>query len=227
MPMRPEMRASRALLASLGASTALVLAGTLALAAVSTVVAFRGWPGVSLPQGHPDGTIVADARRASEHTARHSSPIVVSETARAAQPSRVAVRRQARRSVRSRAPHTGAVGSAATPTAQALPAATPAPVRTTAQPQPHATPATGVAPAVAALPAKPGQAVAKVTTKVTENLGGAVGDTGAAVGAVVRPASPTLADTVDAATQGVGRTVKDVGQTVSNVLNALGGQRAP
>src|SRR3954452_9997961 len=40
------MRSTRALLATLGTSISLVAAGVVALFAVSTFVAFKGWPGI-------------------------------------------------------------------------------------------------------------------------------------------------------------------------------------
>jgi hypothetical protein len=62
------MRVTRAFLAGIGASTAMVAAGTLALLALSAVIAFRGWPAAGGSAG-PSPQLMLSAAPVAGHAA--------------------------------------------------------------------------------------------------------------------------------------------------------------
>ncbi|HEU4978015.1 MAG TPA: hypothetical protein VFT42_03890, partial [Solirubrobacteraceae bacterium] len=74
------MRTRRGLLAGIGASTALVAAGTLALLALSAVIAFNGWPSSPL-SAHDTPVLVLQPAAAGATAQRAAEPIVVAAPA--------------------------------------------------------------------------------------------------------------------------------------------------
>lgn len=206
--MRPLMRAWRAVLASFGASTSLVLAGAMGLAAVSTIVAFQGWPGVEPQNAAARGAVVAQARTASSRTVRESAVVVV-PTARRVAPLR-----------------------ASAPRAQRTTVAT-TPVRTNVSVTPSQFRGGHTQGATSSISAAPGGEAEKAPTKQTsssvgdpvrrvgEGLDGTVQQTTKSLGDGVRPVSPALSNTLDETGQALGETVKAVTDAVGAVLDGL------
>jgi hypothetical protein len=194
------------LLATVGASTCLVLAGALALLAVSAMITFRGWPGEDGIRLTTEATELADVSprpvppRAAESGARAlviaSAPRVRPAASGAA---RVAIGRpwsagRAQRLARLVPRHVRAPESAAPPT-----------------------------PVVAPRPAVP--QVQVVSRRVGNGLGDAVQGTGKHLSDGLRPVSPELADTVERLTRVLGDTVRGVGGGVVSLLQILQIQR--
>lgn len=187
-------------MATVGAATSLVAAGSLALFALSALVAFRGWPDIKTA-GAPANTtaIAADPGRARA-VAPLSEPINLSE----AKPK--ARSRPARAATSSR-------GNVTAPAKRVAKAAVPSRIAAAPASPPAATAPSPPAPG----PSKPGDPV--------RNTAGGLGETTKeatkGLGEVVRPISPQLADTVD----GVGKVVKDTldgaGQALGEVIDGL------
>src|SRR3954451_5996194 len=121
------MRSTRALLATLGTSISLVAAGVVALFAVSTFVAFKGWPGID------DG---GSAARTPGLVLRTAAPAVSPAATLAAAARTLAVRpgrrpqpppRSATKGPRERSPAAPGPISGDTPTPASPVAATPTP----------------------------------------------------------------------------------------------------
>jgi len=204
------MRFARALLASFGAGTCLVLAGTLAMATLSTVVAFSGLPGLGAGGADTTPPAILAAAVSGAGTAD-----VVPDPVALATPT-----------VSSRPAATGAQGApvprVATAGAQAV-----APIATAAAPQTGLSATTPTSPAstvsgagAASLPpfrASPG-AKAPADPAVTAPVTGPVRDVGTAVGGIVAGLGDDLAETVQPLAPPVativGETTKVAGETV-------------
>lgn len=212
------MRAPRAIVASLGASLALVLAGTLALATVSTIVAFNGWPGVDTSDAHESSNALAVAPAAARDGARTARALVVARPAPKprVQPRRPAVRRA---TAAPRAPRT-----VVAPTRDAG-------GRRAAQSGTGRAPqsvATSVPPAKEK--AKPKSPVYHATAPVRDlgnDLGGAVAGAGQGLGGAVSNVSPALGQVVQDATSAVGQTVAGVTKVVADVVDGLTQPKKP
>ncbi|PTL58996.1 hypothetical protein [Paraconexibacter algicola] len=207
------MRPTRVILASLGTGMSLVLVGVLLLASVSTVVAFKGWPGGAPQLPDTPAAMLADAGvPVQADTVAARTALVVPEappTARAAV----------------RAPRRTAVP-------QAIPAPTDTHVEVTRRPARKVTGNGAVMPArewgdgpgeTAPAQKKPARRrpATEVVREVGAGLGGALDTTVSEVGAKLDPVSPTLGQTVDDTGQVVGDTVQGVTNTVSDILDAL------
>jgi hypothetical protein len=203
------MRATRGLLASLGASTALVLAAAAALFSVSTIVAFRGWPGVdaALPLAGGDRITVASSTDPGMTLASQSGRIVVPEVGterrrEAAAPRvtpveastatsvvsrpRAAVRRRIPDSVNSPTNnHTGPTASVPAPRASDPPAA--------------------------------GDDVRQVGSGISGTVGGVTGG----LGDTVRPVSPALGRTLDEAGRSLEQTIGGLTEALGTTVDAL------
>jgi hypothetical protein len=199
------MRASRGLLATLGVSTCLVLAGTLALLSVSAVVAFKGWPGLSpeLATSQPTELAAISARPvppAAEST-RADAIVIASAAPPASRRSIGSTPTQARYSGRIRE------------VAEA--------VQAPAHPPTVATAPTGP---VVARPLAPDQPqVQETVRKVGGGLGAAMKDTGHGLGDTVRETGSKLSDRVQPISPELARTLENVTQTVGDAVSGLGG----
>lgn len=202
------MRATRGLLASLGASTALVLAAAAALFSVSTIVAFRGWPGVDAPvaAAGDDRITVASTAGSGMSMVSHTSRIVVPETrivrrrASAPRATMVSARTAAsivtrpRAAVRRRIPDSvnRPAGTTSTPAAS--------------QPAPGED-----------KPDPAGDGVREVGTGISDTVGGVAGGLGDAV----RPVSPGLGRTLDQAGRSLEQTIGGVAEAIGVTVDAL------
>jgi hypothetical protein len=203
------MRATRGLLASLGASTSLVLATAVVLFSVSTIVAFRGWPGIDGSFASPGSQRIAvsdagpgggrAAARAQRVIVPHA-PVARRERASAPRARNAAARAQApvvvtrpRKAIRRHVPSSASSG----PGASALP------------PAPAARPKASVPPA--------GGPVREVGT----NLGGAAAGVAGGLGDTVRPVSPALGRTLDEAGRSLDQTIRGVTGVVGALLDNL------
>lgn len=197
----PSMRATRGLMASLGAGTALVLAAAAALFSVSTIVAFRGWPGVDAPGVGSDPTAIAVASSLTDADLAARRIVVPA--------SRSMARKQAGAS--------GATHLHGGPTVASRPSVA---VRgrlpeSSHAPTSKATPAPG--PRVRDETVTAGDPVREVGTGV----GNAVGEVTGGLGEAVRPVSPALGRTLDGAGRGVEQTVGGVTRGVGTTLDTL------
>ncbi len=201
-------------MASLGATLTLVLAASLALAAVSTVVAFQGWPGVQMNHTHDKAEVlaaVAPASSAERASAKGSPSLTVPHRAPAPP-------RPAHHAAPTVAPHRVATVSSVAPSrgtsgrvsVQAHPAAQAANVAS-AVPPANKNASTGK-PAY-----KPGDPV----RKVGNDLGGTVAGAGKGLGDTVSKVSPALGETVTKVTQAVGQVVAGATDAVGKVLDDL------
>jgi len=190
------VRGKRGLFASIGAATSLILAGTLALASVSTVIAFRGWPGVHSAPPITSPAILASAPTAGKQT-HHSRALTVPAAATA--PSHAAASKS----------HSSGDARAASATQHASsPANVPSsPVVVSAAKPASASSSSTSAPAK---PAKKKAHLGDTVTKVGDGLGNTVTKTGQALGNVVEPISPALGQVVTNATDAVGGIVKKI-----------------
>lgn len=207
------MRATRGLVASLGAGLSLILASSVALMLCSALIAFEGWPGARAQRTPDERALIAVVSGAP---VRHVTPAKLrlptarrSDTAvarRAAAGVPHAASRAARRSVVT-APSRVA---SAVPPAHSAPAAAPTP------------------------PAAPNKTTAKLKLPAAgttvQHLGGtldtAVAGTGKTVGDVVKPVLPAVGTAVTLTTAEAGRLLQRVtgvvGQLVDGVLTPTG-----
>jgi hypothetical protein len=191
------MRFARALIASAGASTSLIAAGSVALFALSTLIAFNGWPSISEGTKAQTTTILAAptaertssqaseplqiaSRPASERSAKTTSSVVVAHRVTTSGATRASVGGTVTSTSHSRQPDTQRP-------ADKKPPAAGDPVREVAT------------------------SVGNTTTTVTKGLG----DT-------VRPVSPALADGVDQVGTTVQKVVGDRGETIGKILDPTG-----
>ncbi|MBI5106164.1 MAG: hypothetical protein HZB46_14485, partial [Solirubrobacterales bacterium] len=185
------MHTTRALLGSLGASMSLVAAGTLALLAVSAILAFKGLPGSGIQEDPSARGIALTAGAAAPQRPRSvpddaRAPIVLprataSRAAAAGRRTRLTTRRATRHGAGRTGTRRGTPTFTDTTPATTVTGGGSAPAASTGggSPQPATPPA----------PATPGQAVRQPATVV----GGAVQGTTDAVAETVRPVSPPVA----------------------------------
>lgn len=211
------MRSARALLASLGAGTCLILAGTLAMVSLSTVVAFSGLPGMRLDDGAtPPALLAAAAEPAGRQAAADArEPAVLALPA--APPEAVAAPVAA---AATPTPPAGPVGSAPTPPSLPAPAPVPAAPAGGAAPSVPATPAPPSTPA----PAPPAPAPAAGPLR---DLGGGAGEAVegivGGVGQTATPISPSVGGVVVETGRLLGDTVPAVTEALSALLEGLTG----
>jgi hypothetical protein len=201
------MAGPRALLASIGASVALVAAAALALLAVSAVFAFGGW-------SEPDTRSVKQP--ALVFTGTPLSPDVRGTKPRT---SPIVVRPRARRSAR-----TDAARTAARRPAVVRAAKRPA----TSRPATGATPAAALAPPVTQPaappppPPAPKPSAGETVRKVGEDLSATVESTGAALAQVTQPLAPPVSSAVQEVINVVAalvrKTTSGLGGTLDGVL---------
>lgn len=204
------MRFTRGLLAGIGAATSLVLAGSLALLAVSTVIAFKGWPELRAAEAPTETATLAVAA-----APKADGP---DRAVKLAAPPRPAGR--AERSRRSRADATterAGLGSQVPASTKRTtrtrfpvtdtrpPASTDGADTPRAQPDPAPRPSDGVRDTT--------QPLADGVREVTDDLGDSLA-----------PASPGLDQTVDGLGETVGTTVEGLGDAVGNVVDGLLGR---
>jgi hypothetical protein len=193
------MRFGRGLLATIGATTSLIAAGSLALFAVSAIVAFKGWPDIRAGDIVANTTAIATHAPTAADPSKSSEPIVL-----AAVPRKPA--KQARRAAGSGQPLVASVK----PVIQ----------RTRARRIPAAPAQTVMAPAAPVVPApeevrKTGDPVREVTS----GLGETTKVTTKGLGDTVRPVSPELGKALDDVGTVVGNTVDEVGEIVGALLD--------
>jgi hypothetical protein len=197
------MRASRGLLATLGVSTCLVLAGTLALLSVSAVVAFRGWPGVN------PGAVSAEPTQLAQVSVR---PLPPASGRRSTDAIVIATRIVAAAHHRAASPptparHSGRIREVAEA------------VKAPAYPPTDVVAPTGPVVARPPTPAKP--QVQETVDKVGGGLGATVKKTGDGLAQSVQPISPDLATTLDHVTETVGDAVEGLGGGVASLVAGL------
>ena len=201
------MRATRGLLATLGASTCLVLAGTLGLLTVSAVVAFRGWPGLTVDR------VASESAPLAQATARPLPPDASSSS------EALVIKSPSSRMLahaRSGSPQSPGQTSASGPRsviAQVVPAP--------AHPPTVAVAPTGPVVQLRPPPVPPLPQVGEPVRKVGGGLGDTVEKTGQRLSNAVRPISPTLADTVDKVTNALGEKLKGLGGGVARLLEIV------
>jgi len=199
------MRVTRALWASLGAGMSIVLTGALILAAVSTFVAFQGWPGAAASQASTPAAMLADsATLIAPRSVSASTPIVVPDAPRerndaASRPSSGTSAGLARTVIAGTTDGGALVGSSGAVGASGHIVGF-GPTDEPPVPEPKLT--DGVRDA--------GAALGTGATQSVDNIGD-----------VVAPASPQLDQTVDAVGAAVGDTVQGVTNTVADVLDDL------
>jgi hypothetical protein len=209
------MRVTRGLLASLGASTSLVLAAAVALFSVSTIVAFRGWPGIDPTVVSPESERIAvSAASAGGAGASHMTRIVIPRAP--ARPRRQVASSSAPSVPRSDARAPVVVSRPARSVRRNLPVASAAP-----RPQ-LSPPATAESRPKGKLPAP-----ADPVRQVGSGLGGAVGGVAGGLGEAVRPVSPALGRTLDQAGRSLEQTISGVTGAVSTLLDGVFAGSAP
>jgi hypothetical protein len=203
------VRFTRGFLAGLGAATSLVLAGSLALLALSTVVAFKGWPEL---RSAPPRTETASLAISAATTSAASAPVVP-----LARPRRTGARGHARPSSRRVGVRPTTDGSTSRPAGPfdrpdtqdrgtARNQAASQPSQEKAEPEPGER--------------KPADAVRETTKPLADG----VRDLTDGLGDTLEPASPTLNETVDGLGQTLGTTVEGLGEAVGNVVDGLLGK---
>jgi hypothetical protein len=205
------VRASRALFASLGASLSLVLAGSLALATISTVVAFQGWPGVASGQRSVSESQLQVASAPASVT-RATALMMTTRRPRPAAPAHQEARRAPVRTTTAPPAQTASRDVAGSKATQAHPASAPAsatlsgagPSRTTTKPKKVVVPVD-----------------AEPVRRIGNDLGSVVAGAGQGLGDSVSQLSPELGKVVSDVTTGVGTTVAATTQLVADVLDAL------
>lgn len=194
------MRVTRALWASLGAGTSIVLMGVGVLAAVSTLVAFNGWPGASGGGQTTPQAMLAQSAPAVERIS--TTPKIVVPEARP---------RPARRETsRARIP---------VETARGVPAVRVEPLRTGTGPILQRERDTADSPVTT--PPVPEPTPGDPVRQAGTDLGKSTDQTVKDLGKAVEPLSPTLGKAVGDVGQVVGDTVQGVTDTVSDVLDAV------
>lgn len=238
------MSSARALLASLGAGTCLIIAGTVAMVSLSTVVAFSGLPGVrSKDRATPPALLAAaspDRGGSTRRAAGDGKPMVLAHAAkaRATRTTRAPSEKRPTTPPSTRTLRPGAVAALpprfSGPTIPAAPAV-PSGGGGTA-PAPAAAPAPSpTAPTRRPGPRKPGSArpapVSEPTTGPLRGAGVAVGTTvtgiAGGVGEAVTPISPPAGAAVVETGQVAGDTVPAVTDAVSGLLDDLAGPGLP
>ena len=210
------MRATRGLLASLGASTSLVLATAVVLFSVSTIVAFRGWPGIDGSTASLGGERIAvyDAAPGGGPTVTRAQRVVVPRTPASspAPPRRVTTASRAQTATR----------TTSGPIAAKRP-------RSTARRR-ASSPATSPAPDPPAATVRPNRSVPPAGDPVRDvgnNLGGAAAGVAGGLGDLVQPTSPALGRTLDQAGRSVDQTIRGVTGAVGTLLDKLLGAPQP
>lgn len=201
------MRLTRGFLGSLGASTSLVLAATVALFSVSTIVAFRGWPGMEPAVRGPGEQRIAVSnvdRSGSAAAQRIVIPRAAAPSWRRAASPPAASRTSAARNARV------VVTRPAQPVRRNVPAATTATPKATPAAQPHAV-----------RPPRKDPVPGDPVRKVGSGLGGALSGAAGGLGDAVRPASPALGETLDQVGSGLDRTVRDLSGAVGLMLDTI------
>lgn len=198
--MKVGMRATRGLMASMGAATCLILAGTIVLSLVSGVVAFRGWPGAGVTAGGEQAALLAQAR----------ADAVSAPTVRLRVPSATAVRAALRTS-------TGSTGVRAVAGRRAAGTATASDTRGAT-----GSGASGLAGTAQASSSTP----ASTTPSSAPKAGDPVRQLGTAVDGTVGQAGQAAGDAVDLVVPGAGAVAGQVtgavGQTVSGATGVVG-----
>jgi len=201
------VRATRAFLASLGASLSLVVAGSLALMTVSTVVAFRGWPGIgSAPAVTDAGALVAATSDRDAARAKDRDAIVV--------PRRATFQRAASK------PQAKQTASRATTSARVTPTA---PTATKVQTRPATVAQAGAATGKSAAAPQP-KAEPKAgdpVRKVGSDLGDKVQTTGQQLNGLLDNVSPALGNVVEDVSNLVAGVVGGTSEVLGKVLDAL------
>lgn len=200
------MRATRGLLASLGASTALVLAAAVVLFSVSTIVAFRGWPGI-------DATVVGPESQRIAVSAAYPGGAGATSAARIVIPRAPA---RPRRPAAASAPRTSRTRTGAR-VIVSLPA------RSVRRNLPAA-PAAAKPRAPSRSPDPPARAVSTAGDPVRQagsGLGGVVGGVAGGLGGALRPVSPALGRTLDQAGRSLDQTIGGVTGAVGSLLDGV------
>lgn len=203
------MRSKRGLIASIGAATSLILAGTLALASVSTVIAFRGWPGVHTDPAVAMPTVLAVSAKDKSETKRSEPITVASVPVTPSRPHSSSTTSKSHRvveHVENTPASTSSTKIAHIPSSPVVVADKPA--------------SAGSKPAPTSA-GKPKAVLGNTVSKVGEGLGNTVQQTGKALGDVVEPVSPTLSQVVTNATDAVGNLVKKATDLVGTVLDSV------
>lgn len=202
---------TRALWASLGAGTSIVLMGVGVLAAVSTVVAFNGWPGASRGGGTTPSAMLAQGAPAPAIERVATTPRIVvpdassrerREGARGARPTDAAGDTGSARVVPDTTSNTG-TGTGTTPSRNVQ--------------------GTTIAPKVPPVP----KSVAEPVRQAGSELGSSTDQTVKDLGKAVEPISPTLSNAVGDVGQVVGDTVQGVTNTLSDVLDSVLAKPSP
>lgn len=203
------MRATRGLLASLGASTSLVLATAVALFSVSTIVAFKGWPGIgsSVASSGDQRLAVSAAESGGGPEAERAQRIVVPRAPARQRRQAASPPRAGRATLAMRVPVV--VSRPRSAARRHIPASARTPGPAAAPPAPAARPKRAVP--------VPGDPVREVGT----GLGGAVGGVAGGLGEAVRPVSPALGRTLDQAGRSVDQTIRGVTDAVGAMLDRL------
>lgn len=207
------MRVTRALWASFGAGMCITVTGVVLLAAVSTVVAFRGWPGADLTQPSTPPAMLAEVAGFTEpdDAATDAKPIVVP-----AAPARSTRRATTNRRRSASATNSSGKGSTRVATTEPTSGTAVPPVPVAPASQPGASPAAPPSKAPAAAP-KVGDGVRDLGSAVDAGAGNVTG----ALGDAVEPVSPTVGKTVGGVGEVVGDTVQGVTNVVAGVVDAL------
>lgn len=199
------MRTGRGLIASLGVSISLIAAGSLALLAVSTVVAFKGWPDTAARSTAQRTTAIAPAVPDGPSRAARAKPIKLAAAIRPGssaarpRPTRATARRRTGAVLPVTAVRTPPVASSVGQTGAGA-AATPA--RTSPEPA-----------------AKLGDGVRETTS----SLGATTSDTTKTLGEAVGPTAPVVGKTVDSVGTLLNETLTGLGKTVGKVVDGLAG----
>lgn len=190
----------------------MVVAASLALMTVSTVVAFQGWPGIST--AHPTteaSTLALDAGETVAHRMTRPALVVPKRSAPAARATKDAQRTQTQ-------------GNAPTATTKApTQATTKLKTRPSSQPTPAQKTTTVQSKAPAAIEPKAGDSVRKVGA----NIGGSVSTAGETLGNAVGNASPQLGEVVKTVSDVVATVVANATDALGQVLDGLTGARTP
>ncbi|HYF25387.1 MAG TPA: hypothetical protein VD931_06580 [Baekduia sp.] len=203
------MRFTRGFLAGLGAATSLVLAGSLSLLALSTVIAFRGWPDVR------------DAQAGTRGAPLELAQALPASTVAARPPGAVTMARRSKAAVRRPAAGSGSTTGAAQARARvqgpgdAAPAQRRVVVRTDDAGGGHAQ-----RDETSGARRRPADGVRDTTVP----LAGGVQDATGGLGDALQPVSPSLGETVTGVGETVGTTVHGVGEVAANVVDGLVGR---
>ncbi len=203
------MRTTRGLLASMGATTCLILAGTIVLSLASGIVAFNGWPGLRIVQGAEQQALIAQvsaevgtgmlAPGAMRLPVSTRGPLVSASVARPGRsPSAASRRRTVTLANSSPSPLSASSGAGAAP-ALTVPAS----------PSPPAaldTPAAG----------EPVRRLGQTVDQTVNDAGKALGDV------ITPPATPGIGGAVQNTTGAVGDAVDRVAGVVGTVVDKLG-----